>query len=321
LHVVLATSWLDPFTAMVWWVVQEIDAFTHNAGVSLIILALLIRVVFWGLNVKQFRAMIDMQRIAPKLKQLQERHKGDAQRLQQEQMALYREAGVNPLSGCLPMVIQLPFLYAVYWVIALNATLRNPKTNTPNYMCQAHVPSWFSTFPLHAQLHALCFNGQHFLWIGSPLSAAWPHVFAPNLAVPDVPLILLYAFSMYLSMRYGSAPSTDPQQAQTQRIMALFMPLMIGFFSWRYNWASAMVLYWFAYNAFTMSQQIYLLRRYHQPLSALDSEHVLTESAKTESAKTKTAPAATGDGAAKTGTPLPGGDGAARKRRRRRKKR
>ena len=106
----------------------------------------------------------------------------------------------------------------------------------------------------------------------------WP-ILAANLSLPDLILILVYALSMYLSVRYVSMPATDPQQAQMQRSMAIFSPLMLGFLGWRYHWPSAMVLYWCFYNIFTMGQQFYLLRRYHQPLALIDSEHVITESA------------------------------------------
>ncbi|HTU63926.1 MAG TPA: YidC/Oxa1 family membrane protein insertase, partial [Polyangiales bacterium] len=241
LHLVLAVSPLDPFVAFMWWIVQGINVAIHNYGVSLIILALLIRLAFWGLNVKQFKAMLAMQRIAPRLKQLQTKYKGDQQRLQQETMALYREAGVNPLAGCLPMVVQLPILYSVYWVVVLNATLKGRKGVSLD-MCQSHAPAWFASFPLHAQLHAMCFNSP-FLWIGSGLAAHYPAFIATTLAKPDVLLLALYAISMYFSMRYASAPSTDEQQAQVQKMMAIFLPIMIGYMGWRAQWPSAMILY------------------------------------------------------------------------------
>lgn len=310
MHAVLAVSWLDPFVAALWWVVQHIDLVVRNLGLSFVILALLIRLAFWSLNVKQFKSMLDMQRVAPKLKALQQRYKGEPQRLQQEQMALYREAGVNPLAGCLPLLIQLPFLYSVYWVVVLNTTLKGPK-GVPLQMCQSQAPQWFSSFPLHDQLHALCFNNEHFLWIGSALSAKLPHVFASNLGTPDVLMLLLYVVSMYFSMRYGSVPSTDPQQAQTQRIMALISPLMFAYIGWRASWPSAMILYWLSYNAFTMAQQLYMLRRYHQPLSMLDSEHVVGEEGASPQKSIGPAPAQNADPANES----------ARKRRRRRKKR
>ncbi len=323
MHILLAVSWLDPFVALLWWVVQGINLGVHNLGVSLILLALLIRIAFWGLNVKQFKAMLAMQRIAPRLKQLQAKYKDDQQRLQQETMALYRQAGVNPLAGCLPMVVQLPILYSVYWVVVLNTTLKGPKGVRLD-MCEKHIPAWFASFPLHDQLHAMCFNQSPFLWIGSTISAHFPVAIATSLGKPDILLLALYAVSMYFSMRYASAPSTDEQQAQVQKMMAIFLPLMIGYMGWRAQWPSAMILYWFSYNALTMGQQIYMLRRYHQPLSVLDSEHVVTEDVgkkalpatdgkSAQAAANPKEPAATdGSGAAPAG---------ARRRRRNKKKR
>jgi YidC/Oxa1 family membrane protein insertase len=131
--------------------------------------------------------------------------------------------------------------------------------------------------------HRADFAKQSWLWIGSPLTQGSPMsvfghpILAASLAMPDLILILLYALSMYFSVRYVSMPATDPQQAQTQRMMAVISPVMLGFLGWRYGWPSAMVLYWFAYNIFTMGQQFYMLRRYHQPLALIDSEHVITD--------------------------------------------
>lgn len=279
--VLLATSWLDPFVAFVWWIVLHINAVVHNLGGSLIVLAALIRLAFWPLNVKQFKAMLGMQRIAPKLKQFQERYKGDQQKLQQETMALYREAGVNPLAGCLPLVVQIPILYSVFYVV---------------------------------MQHKAQFDTEHFAWIGSALSLQVPHILATSLAHSDVVLLVLYALSMYLSVRYGSMPATDPQQAQMQRMMSIISPLMLGFFGWRYGWPSAMVLYWLSYNVFTMGQQIYMLRRYHQPLAAIDAEHVVTDPLPSEE---NAKPALPGDAlAAENANP----DGSRRRRRRKKKK-
>jgi YidC/Oxa1 family membrane protein insertase len=251
LHLLLAASWLDPIVNALWTIVSAIDGPIKNYGWSLIVLAALIRLVFWPLNTAQFKAFLNMQKIAPQLKKLQARYKDDSQRLQQETMALYREHKVNPLAGCWPMLVQYPVIISVYYVV-LN--------------------------------HKDVFASEKWGWIGSALSHAASSltvfgqpVLAQSLAHADLVLIVLYALSMYLSVRYVSMPATDPQQAQTQRMMAVISPLMLGFLGWRYQWPSAMVLYWFAYNVFTMAQQFYLLRRYHQPLALIDSEHVITE--------------------------------------------
>ncbi|MEO9170095.1 MAG: YidC/Oxa1 family membrane protein insertase [Candidatus Baltobacteraceae bacterium] len=245
MHFILAANWfLDPIVRGMSWLVGEINSPIHNLGVSLVILALLFRVVFWTLNAKQFKSMMAMQKIAPQIKKLQEKYKGDQTKLQQETMALYKLHGANPLTGCLPMLVQYPFIISVFYMVLQNKGL---------------------------------YEDQHFAWIGSALSAKYPAFFAPSLAHPDVILLVLYALSMYISVRFGSMPATDPQQAQTQKIMAIMSPLMLGFLGYKYGWPSAMVLYWFASNIFQMAQQFYMLRRAHEPLAFIDSEHVFTD--------------------------------------------
>ncbi|MFZ0030330.1 MAG: YidC/Oxa1 family membrane protein insertase [Candidatus Cybelea sp.] len=275
MHVILAASWLDPIVNALYALVSWIDKPIGNLGWSLVILAAIIRLVFWPLNTAQFKAFLSMQKIAPQLKRLQERFKDDRQKLQMETMALYKEYKVNPFAGCWPMLVQYPVIISVYYVV-MN--------------------------------HRASFENQNWLWIGSAISHAVSApvlfgvpVFAVSLAHADLVLILLYALSMYLSVRYVSMPATDPQQAQTQRMMAVISPVMLGFLGWKYHWPSAMVLYWFAYNMFTMAQQFYMLRRYHQPLALIDSEHPITESVggSDASAKALAAKAPSGNGVAK----------------------
>ncbi|HEV3092705.1 MAG TPA: YidC/Oxa1 family membrane protein insertase [Candidatus Cybelea sp.] len=279
MHLLLAASWLDPFVNFLSAVVMFIDKYVGNLGISLIILAALIRAAFWPLNTKQFKAFLEMQKIAPLLKRVQDRYKDDKQKQQQEMMALYKEHNVSPLAGCWPLLVQYPVIISVYYVV-LN--------------------------------HKALFANQNFLWIGTAFTqgATAPaifgtKIFAANLSLPDLVLILLYAFSMYLSVRYVSQPATDPQQAQMQRTMAFVSPIMLGFFGWKYHWPSAMVLYWFSYNVFTMAQQLYLLRRYHQPLGLIDSEHVITEGvgAGGAGAKSSDKAAPSGNGVAKPNQP------------------
>ena len=82
--------------------------------------------------------------------------------------------------------------------------------------------------------------------------------------------------SQYVSLRFTTMPATDPQQANTNKIMQIVSPLMIGFFGYRAQWPSAMVLYWLSYNVLTMAQQFYMLRQYHEPLGAIDSDRAIT---------------------------------------------
>jgi YidC/Oxa1 family membrane protein insertase len=106
------------------------------------------------------------------------------------------------------------------------------------------------------------FSNEHFAWIGSGLSQKYPAILGTSLAATDMVLLALYVVSMYLSVRYGSPPSSDPQQAQTQKIMAFVSPAMIAYIGLKYHWASALILYWLSINIFTMGQQLFLYRRY-----------------------------------------------------------
>lgn len=251
MHLLLAASWLDPIVSGLTIIVNYINQFVppHNLGVSLIILAVLLRLVFWPLNAQQFKSMMGMQKVAPKIKALQAKYKGDQQKLQQETMALYKTEGVNPLAGCLPMLVQYPFLISVFYMVL------NQKAK---------------------------YATQSFLWIGSAMSQSSivigkVHILAPNLAQADAILLVLYGLSMYVSMRYGTMPATDPAQAQTQRMMSFMMPVMLFIFGFQWGWPSALVLYWLTSNILQMAQQIYMLRRHHEPLSFLDSTHVITD--------------------------------------------
>jgi YidC/Oxa1 family membrane protein insertase len=220
---------LQPVVALLTQVLHGIHNVIPSYGWSLIALAFLVRLAFWPLASAQFKSTAEMQRVAPLLKKLQARHKGDPQALQAETMALYKEHGVNPFAGCLPLLLQMPILFSIYWVI---------------------------TAPAQQQL----FKGEHWAWIGSGLAEHFPKIFATDLTRPDYLLLGLYIISMYLSVRFGSPPSSDPQQAQTQKIMAIMSPAMIAWFG--RGWPSAMLLYWFFVNLFTMAQTFYFFRKF-----------------------------------------------------------
>jgi len=218
-----------PLVVLMGWVLTTIHHYVPSYGVSLILLALVVRVLLWPFSQAQFKSMAEMQKLQPLVKKLQAKYKGDPQKAQAETMSLYREHKVNPLAGCLPTLLPLPILFALYYAI-------------------------------YGRLNE--FKQEHFLWIGSSISNAFPHVFATSLATTDLVLLGLYVISMYLSVRYGSPPSSDPQQAQTQKIMAFMSPAMIAYFGFQYHWASALILYWLSINTFTMGQQLILYRKY-----------------------------------------------------------
>lgn len=218
-----------PIVNLMGWVLTTIHHYIPSYGLSLIVLAVVVRIVLYPFSQAQFKSMAEMQKLQPLTKKLQAKFKGDAQKIQVETMSLYREHGVNPLAGCLPAILPLPILLSLYW------TIINQKDE---------------------------FAKAHFLWLGSPLSDQFPKIFATSLATTDMVLLGLYVVSMYLSVRYGSPPTSDPQQAQTQKIMAVMSPVMIAYCGFTYHWASALILYWLSTNILTMGQQFFLYRKY-----------------------------------------------------------
>ncbi len=224
-----ANVFFDPIVHALGQVLTAVHAVIPSYGWALIALAFIVRVFLWPLSDMQFRSMAEMQKIQPLVKALQAKYKSDPQTLNQKTMELYREHKVNPLAGCVPMLIQFPILIGLYWAI------------------QGRIST---------------FQNEHWLWIGSAISHQFPQVFATSLAVPDIFLLCLYVISMYFTVRYGSPPSSDPQQAQTQKIMAFISPAMIAFFGFRYRWASALYIYWLATNVFTVAQQYWMFRRH-----------------------------------------------------------
>ncbi len=242
---------LQPVTDAMLGLLNAIHGIIPSYGLDMILLALVVRLALFPLAQQQFKSMAEMQKVQPLLKALQAKYKGNPQELQAATMALYKEHGVNPLAGCFPLLIQLPILLALFWAINVHVGCHPADWNAATSMCgkvPGAAPGDFWT--------------THFLWIGSPLSIAYPQIFATSLATLDMPLFVLYIVSMYVSVRYGSPPSTDPQQAQTQKIMAFVSPLMIAYFGFKYHGASALLIYWLSLNVLTMAQQLFMYRKY-----------------------------------------------------------
>lgn len=220
--------------------------FTHNYGVAIILLTILIRLILYPLMQKQMVSMREMQKIQPLMKAVQEKYKNDKERLNKELMALYKEHKVNPMSGCLPLLIQMPIL------ILLFQTLRVFKYHIPN---------------------TEIIDGG-FLWIASQVEIIKDGLPAMvgGLAAPEQLIGLgdgifglsyigilpfLVGGSMYLQQKMTSPGGTTGKDggssAQTQKMMTIMMPLMIGFMS--FSLPSGLTLYWFTSTLLGIGQQ------------------------------------------------------------------
>ena len=196
-----------------------------NFGIAIIAFTLLVRLALVPLTVKQSRQIKAMGALQPKMKEIQERYKGDRQRASQETMKLYREQGVNPL-GCLgPMFIQFPIWIGLYQAI-LQTVPSNPESLVG---LSRHLYDWLP------QVHSVIPIDSNFLWM--------------DLALPDpTPFVMpvLVGVSMWVMQKMTTMPTADERQASTNRMMLWMMPAMFGFFT--LNFPSGLALYWVVSN-------------------------------------------------------------------------
>jgi len=209
------------------WLLKFLYGFTGNYGIAIILVTVLQKIAFHPLTVKSLKSMKAMQEIQPKVQAIQERYKNNPQKKQEETMALYKKHGVNPMGGCLPMVVQIPIFIALY--NALSSSIE---------MWQAH-----------------------FLWIHDltqPDSLFTMDLYGATRNVGNI-LGLLMGVSMWVQQKM-SPPAGDPRQAQ---MMLWMMPILFTFMFW--SFPSGLVLYWLVNNVLQIGQQWLITRSPARP--------------------------------------------------------
>jgi YidC/Oxa1 family membrane protein insertase len=223
-------GWFDFLARPALWLLKFLYTYTGNYGVAIILVTILQKIAFHPLTVKSMRSMQAMQAVQPKVQALQERYKNNPQKKQEEMMALYRKHGVNPMGGCLPMLVQIPIFIALY--NALSSSVE---------MWQAGF-LWISDLTQPDNLFTIP------LWGG--------HEYGFNL------LALLMGASMWLQQKMS--PTTgDPRQAQ---MMLWMMPIIFTFMFW--SFPSGLVLYWLVNNVLQIGQQWHIMRKPARPATA-----------------------------------------------------
>ncbi|MBA2596253.1 MAG: membrane protein insertase YidC [Chloroflexia bacterium] len=200
------------------WSLDSLTSLFSNAGIGIIAFTIIVKTLMMPLTVKALRSSKAMQELQPKIKELQKKHGSDRQRLSQETMALYQQYHVNPVAGCLPMLIQLPIFLGLY-----NAIMR---------LSTSGAGLW----------------DQGFWWLPS-LSQPDPWHLLPILAA-------IFQFAQTQMMRPANQPkSSDPQQAMMNSVMNI-MPLTVIFFGWTF--AAGPVLYWATQSVYSVIQQWFI---------------------------------------------------------------
>jgi len=118
-------GWLTVLSKPLFWLLDKLHSYIGNWGWAIVALVVLLKMAFYWLNASAYRSMAKMKGVAPRVTEMRERYKDKPQQMQQEMMRIYREEKVNPLGGCLPIVVQMPFFIALYWVLLSTVEMRN----------------------------------------------------------------------------------------------------------------------------------------------------------------------------------------------------
>src|SRR4030081_3155395 len=228
-------------------------------GLAIILLTVAVRLVMLPLTIKQTRSMQEMQKLQPEVKRLQAKYKGgDRQKMNEEMMKLYKEHKVNPLGGCLPLLLQLPIFLALYRVFA-GCGVHLPK----NVKACPTVAVGTKYLPAGSALTKAINSGKAgFLGMSlglAPMAALKAAGSFPGSIVHVLPyflLILLMVFTTWYQQKQIQAVSTG-QQAQQMQMMGKIMPLLLGVFS--LNLPAGVSIYWVASNIWTIAQQRFIL--------------------------------------------------------------
>ena len=217
-------GWFDALARPALHLLRFLHRISGNYGVAIILVSVLQKIILHPLTAKSLRSMQAMKSLQPKIAAISERNKNNAQKKQQEVMALYKKHGVNPLGGCLPMLIQIPIFVALYNALS------------------SSVEMWRAPF----------------LWI-KDLSLP-DALFAINVwGLKDYPfnlLALLMGVTMFFQQKMSPPSTSDPQQA---KLMLYMMPTMFTFMFWTFP--SGLVLYWLVNNVLQMGQQYWLQKQ------------------------------------------------------------
>ena len=220
-------SWVAPLTAFFGWALRMVHGVVPNYGLAIILLTILVRLATWPIMARQMKSSERMRELMPQIKELQEKYKDDRQKQSEETFKLYREKSVNPLGGCLPMVLQLPVFIGLFYALQSSIDLRH-----------ANFIFWINDLSAPATLFTI-----------------------PGADLPVRLLPILMAASMYGQQKMMPQTGMDPAQAKMMLIMMPGMMLLVS-----YTFPSGLVLYWFVSNLLGIGHQL-LVRRKMQAAS------------------------------------------------------
>ena len=232
----LYAGFLDPASGLAW-------------GLSIITLTVVVRLLLFPLFVKQIKSQRRMQQIAPMVKELQKKHKGDRESLNKELMALYKENNANPISGCLPLLLQLPVFFALFTVIRHFGDDREPKFGLSTQLLEEGGRAQIFGAPISA----------NFRTPAELLTALSADV--TTVRVVAAVMVVLMGATTFWTQRQMIARSgtTDPQQVMVQKFLLYVLPLSFAVSG--VIFPIGVLLYWVTTNIWSMGQQAYVIKR------------------------------------------------------------
>ncbi len=226
---VIDWGWFYFFTKPLFFIIDYLFKYSGNFGIAIVIITIGIRLIFFPLANYSFRSMAKMKAVQPEMMRLKELHKEDKVKLQQEMMALYRKEKINPASGCLPILIQIPFFFAIYKMLFISLEMRHqPFFGWIKDLSDKDPTSIFNLFGL------IPWDPPSFLIIG-----IWP---------------ILMGASMWVQQKLNPAPA-DPVQAKIFAFFPLFLTIILASFP------SGLVVYWTINNILTIAQQWVIMKQ------------------------------------------------------------
>jgi len=229
LDLVIDWGWFYFFTKPLFFVIDYLFKLSGNFGIAIVLITLGIRLLFFPLANYSFRSMAKMKALQPEMVRLKELHKDDKMKLQQEMMSLYKKEKVNPASGCLPVLIQIPFFFAIYKMLFISLEMRHqPFFGWIKDLSAQDPTSLFNFFGL------IPWDPPSFLMIG-----IWP---------------ILMGLSMWVQQKLNPAP-TDPIQAKIFAFFPIMLTIILASFP------SGLVVYWTVNNILTIAQQWVIMKK------------------------------------------------------------
>jgi YidC/Oxa1 family membrane protein insertase len=223
---------LSPLEKLLKWLLLIFYKIAPNYGIAIILLTLFIKIIFFPLTKKGSEATLRMQALAPKIKEIQEKYKNNPQKQQVEMGNFYKQEGYNPLSGCLPLLIQMPLLFAMYNLFNNHFDLRGAEF-IPGWIPDLSVPEFIWNFPEGFSLpilHWTALRALPFIYVGSQLI-------------------------------YGKVTQTPGQQPSGGQMKMMLYVMPIVFFFILYDVPSGLLIYWIFSNILTLVQQL-IINRY-----------------------------------------------------------